>query len=800
MGEDLNALQDAESVRRFSHALVRDVRSLERMLQHHQIETGVRRIGCEQEYFLVDAGGRPAPLALELLELLGDPFTTELALFNLEANLEPVFLAGNGLLRMEEEMDRLLGKVREAAATLGGGVILTGILPTLARSHLTLDNITPRPRYLALNDAVTRARGGKSQQLRIEGADELVVESDSVMLEACNTSCQVHLQLSPEEFPSFYNAAQAVLAPVLAAAANAPLLFGRRLWAETRIALFQQSVDTRRPDLHAREMPPRVRFGDGWVVESVLELFQEDITRFRVLLAGPVEEDSAAVLDQGGIPRLRALQFFNGTVYRWNRPCYGITDGKPHLRIECRALPAGPSVADEMANAAFWIGAVLGVVGELGDIGRRMEFGHARQNFLAASRGGLHASLRWPGRGALPAPTLILEELLPLARKGLESAGVDAAVVERSLGIIEARVRAERTGASWLTDSLEAMTTGSADERLAAITAATARMQKEGRPIHEWPLAAAPGVGDWVGSYRRVEQYMSTRLVTVGEDEQAEMVAWLMNRKGIRHVLVEDAEHQLTGVVSYRSLLRFLAGEEGTKPAECAIGHLIDRDPITVSPETSTLEAIRLIREHEVACLPVVSGGRLVGIVSERDFLPIAFRVLEDALAESPGRPLPGTTDEGANEEAEEGFVLHPRLAADSLPVCDLPLCSVRLMDEARYPWLILIPRRPGIAEMLDLSTRDQERLWEETRLCARVLREREEPDRINIGALGNVVPQLHMHVVARREGDEAWPGPVWGAHPPRRYPEEIAEGRVDGLRKSLRRPGSPGARDTSET
>lgn len=784
MGEDLIPRQDAESIRAFSHALVRDVRSLERMLAAGLFETGVRRIGCEQEFFLVDRGGRPAPLAMELLDILGSPFTTELALFNLEANLDPVLLAGDGLARMEESARDLLVRARKAASSIGGDVVLAGILPTLSRSHLGLDNLTPRPRYRALNDAVVRARGGKSQQLRIEGADELVVESDSVMLEGCNTSCQVHLQLAPGEFPSFYNASQAVLAPVLAAAANAPLLLGRRLWAETRIALFQQSVDTRRADLHAREIPPRVRFGDQWVEESVLELFHEDITRFKVLMAGPVDEDSSAVLDEGGIPRLRALQFFNGTVYRWNRPCYGITDGKPHLRIECRALPAGPSIPDEMANAALWIGAVLGTAAELGDIRHRMDFGHARANFLAAARGGLHASLRWPGRGALPAPDLLLEEIIPLARRGLASAGVDPGVIERGLGVVEARVTARRTGASWFTDSVEAMDTGSMDQRMGALVEALKRLQEEGRPVHEWPLARPPGAGDWGESFRRVEQYMSTKLVTVGEDEQAEMVAWLMNRKAIRHVLVEDAEHRLTGVVSYRSLLRFLAGEEVQKPAESPIGHLINRDLVTVTPETSTVEAIRLIQEHEVACLPVVSGGKLVGIVSDRDFLPIAFRLIEEKLGG--GGPGPGGRTEGVEDGEESGFALHPRLAADTLPVLDLPLCSVRLMDDERYPWLILVPRRAGVAEVLDLSPTDQERLWQETRLCAAVLREQEAPDRINLGALGNVVPQLHMHVVARREGDDAWPGPVWGAHPRRSIPEDVAGARVARLRDGL--------------
>ncbi|HEX9885862.1 MAG TPA: hypothetical protein VGA70_05215, partial [Longimicrobiales bacterium] len=355
MGRDVKPDLTPGAIRTFTKALLRDLQALEQMLRQGMIESGVRRIGLEQEMFLVGEDWRPSPVAVEVLELLGDdaPFTTELARFNLEMNVDPQVLVGPCFRTLEREIGVLLDRVRTAASEVGARVCLTGILPTLAKSDLDMDNITPRHRYFALNEALNRMRGGESYRLRIEGTDELNIEHDSVMLEACNTSCQVHLQVSADEFARFYNVAQVVAAPVLASAVNSPLLFGKRLWAETRIALFQQSIDTRGASIDYREVAPRVRFGEGWVRQTVTELFREDIARFRVLLSAPVEGDSVEALARGEIPGLMALQLHNSTVYRWNRPCYGISDGKPHLRIECRVLPSGPTVRDEVANAAF---------------------------------------------------------------------------------------------------------------------------------------------------------------------------------------------------------------------------------------------------------------------------------------------------------------------------------------------------------------------------------------------------------------------------------------------------------------
>ncbi len=405
---------DAERLRQFTRKLLTDLRAIDRMLEAGAIESGVRRIGAEQELFLVGPRWGAASNNLEILADLADDdhFTTELGRFNLEFNLDPMSWGGGCLSQMEGQLDRLLRRVREAAERHGTQVVMTGILPTLEKADLTLDHMTPKPRYFALNEAMTRLRGG-AYIFHLKGQDELKLTHDSVMLEACNTSFQVHFQTGPEEFARLYNIAQAVAAPVLAAATNSPLLFGKRLWRETRIALFQQSVDTRAPTAHLREQSARVRFGRDWIDDSVMEIFQEDVSRFRVLLAADVEEDPFEVLARGGVPTLQALRLFNGTIYRWNRPCYGISAGRPHLRIENRVLPAGPSLVDEVANAAFWLGLMSAVYEQHHDIRQVLHFDEVNENFVAAARLGLGAHLWWIGHRDVPARELLLEELHP---------------------------------------------------------------------------------------------------------------------------------------------------------------------------------------------------------------------------------------------------------------------------------------------------------------------------------------------------------------------------------------------------
>ncbi|MHC4410669.1 MAG: glutamate-cysteine ligase family protein, partial [Planctomycetota bacterium] len=373
MGDHSTAEQfDEQRHQNFLRALLDDVKALEILLDEGRIESGKRRIGAEQEFFLIDAGTHPAPIASEVLARLDDDsFTTELARFNLETNLPPYPFSGDCLRRLEGDLNERLDRVRAAAQAENGEVLLAGILPTLQLSDLGLDNMAPVPRYALLNASIVKLRGGDFQ-VRIKGIDELFAVHDNVMLESCNTSFQIHFQVSPAEFVPLYNLAQAVTGPVLAAAANSPLLLGHRLWHETRVALFQHSVDHRSSTHQSRGQRARVRFGDRWIQNSVLEIFREDIARFRVVIASDVGENALKVIEQGGIPQLRALCMHNGTVYRWNRPCYGWKDGKAHLRIENRVLPAGPTVIDQVANAAFYYGLMVAFIEQYPDIRKVM--------------------------------------------------------------------------------------------------------------------------------------------------------------------------------------------------------------------------------------------------------------------------------------------------------------------------------------------------------------------------------------------------------------------------------------------
>ncbi|MGA3204092.1 MAG: hypothetical protein ABSF12_16505, partial [Bryobacteraceae bacterium] len=341
MGQHEVSAQDDPQA--FRLALLNDIEALKIMLDGGLIADATRRIGAEQELFLVDSSMRPAPVAGEVLQSLNHPqLTTEMGKFNLELNLTPRAFGGNCLRQMENELTGLIATVRCAAHGFGAEVLLSGTLPTAHQHHLGLDNLTPLPRYLELNRAMTKLRG-PSYPIVIKGIDSLHITHDNVMPEACCTSFQTHFQVSPALFAPVYNLAQMVAAPVLAAAVNSPLLLGQRLWHETRIALFQDSVDERSETNLVRGDPPRVSFGSCWVGESAIEVFREEIARYRVIMTAPMEEDSLAVLAAGGIPELKALRLHNGTVWRWNRPCYGIINGEAHLRIEARALPAGPT-------------------------------------------------------------------------------------------------------------------------------------------------------------------------------------------------------------------------------------------------------------------------------------------------------------------------------------------------------------------------------------------------------------------------------------------------------------------------
>ncbi len=634
---DIQADLPPSEFRAFTKALLTDLRALDHMLEHGMIESGVRRLGAEQELFLVDRGMRPAPVGPEVLAMLPQPpFTTEIARFNLEINLDPMHLRDRCFRDLEDQLNTYIEEVRDAADAFDAEVALMGILPTVGKSDLGRELMTAEDRYVALNEALSRMCGAV-YRLHIQGADELHVEHDSVMLEGATNGTHVHLQVSHEEFPRFYNAAQAIAAPVLAVATNSPILFGRRLWSETRIPLFQQAIDTRGASSHIRVLTPRARFGDRWVEKSILEMFMEDVSRIPALLGRNVREQPFDILGGGGIPQLEALQIYNSTVYRWNRPCYGVTDGAPHIRIENRYLPSGPTVVDEVANMAFWAGAVLGGAEHFGDVDQRLDYGDARDNFVAAARRGLNAGFSWLEGTEFSASDLMLKILLPMANEGLLGAGVAEQDVSRYLGIIEDRVTCKCTGSLWQVASLRNMGTGgTAAERLAALVGASVRLQRTGQPGHSWPRTGLGEAGGWRHNYLKVEQYMTTDLYTVREDELVDLTAFLMDWKHIRQIPVEDEHHHLVGMVNYGTVLRHLAAEQGANGEKSlAVRDIMDPCPPTITPETSTLDAIRFMRERKLTCLPVTKSGALVGIVSVDDFAPIAERLLEERIEDA---------------------------------------------------------------------------------------------------------------------------------------------------------------------
>lgn len=618
-------------IRNFTKSVLRDLEALDQMLERGMLEDDKLRIGAEQEMFLVDSAMCPAPVAMKVLERADDPrLTTEIGLFNLEANLTPLDFAGSCLSTLEGEMNELVGIVRKAAREISSDTVLVGILPTIQESDLVTENLTPLPRYIELNRILSEMQG-HDRIIHIKGLDELSLHQDATFIEFCNTSFQVHLQVGISEYAKYYNWAQAIAAPVLASAVNSPILLNNRLWMETRLALFKHAVDSRSETFQARGQPSRVHFGFDWMPDSIIDSIREDVVRFRNIITRNIGEDSLETLAQGGIPELKAWLMLNGTIWRWNRTCYGVLDGKPGLRIEARYLPSGPTVIDEMANAAMFFGLMMELPNEYGDVRDLISFDDAKENFHSAARYGFKSQIVWFDGKGHAAQKLILKELAPRARKGLARVGIDEADIDRYIGVIEDRARAIRTGAGWMLESLATMDrSAKVNERLRELTCQMMKNQEEGRPIHEWPLATIEEKTDWIDNYRTVERFMSKDLFTVRPEDVVDLAASLMNWKHIRHVPVEDDQGNLVGVVSHRDLLELLAKNRSTE--EVVISDVMQTDLVTISPETATLEALNLMRTKKIGCLPIVKGKKLIGLITAHDFLTVSARLLEERL------------------------------------------------------------------------------------------------------------------------------------------------------------------------
>lgn len=634
MGEKTVSMQRDESLmRQFTKAVLNDLQALEKMIAGGQMEENTLRIGAEQEIFLVDSAMHPAPVVQQVLETAKDErLTTEIARFNIEANLTPLDFTGDCLSKLENELNEVIGIVKKSAREFGTDAVLCGILPTIQQSDLVESNLTPNPRYLELNRILT-ALHGDERLIHIKGLDELRLQLKNTFMEFSNTSFQVHLQVGINDFVRYYNWAQAVTAPVLASAVNSPILLGHRLWHETRLALFQHAVDERSPTHHERNRPARVTFGRDWVRNSILEVFHEDVARFRIILTRALEENSMETLASGKIPHLDAWRMHNGTIWRWNRACYGVMNDKPSLRIEARFLPSGPAVADEMANAAFFLGLMMALPDEFGDVTEKMSFDDVKSNFFSTARFGLKSQIVWLDGESYSAGKLILDELLPRARRGLQMVGIETTDIERYLGILEERVSKEKTGAQWMLDSLAAMDKRAKQNvRMRSLTAAIKANQERGEPLHTWNLAEIPQKSDWIDNYKTVEQFMATDLFTVRPEDVVDLAANLMHWRHVRHVPVEDDEGKLVGIISHRDLLELFAlGKTNGKP-EIVVRDVMKQNPITIAPDTPSLEALNLMREKNIGCLPVVKNEKLVGIITAYDFLTVSAKLFEERL------------------------------------------------------------------------------------------------------------------------------------------------------------------------
>lgn len=594
--------------------LLNDLEALEQMLANGMFANGHIHIGAEQEFCLVNEQWEPSDKALEVLKNLNNPyFTTEIALYNLEVNLDPLLLSGDCFSKMHRQLDHLMSKARTEAAKQNLKVVLTGILPTIDSRHLDTSFMTPIKRYEVLNQTICDLRGN-DLELHIKGVDEINLHHDSILFEGCNTSFQGHLQIEASDFADTYNWAQAIAGPVLSVCANSPSLMGRELWQETRIALFTQSVDSRASTYLLNEHDARVGFGTNWASGSIVDFYRDSIVQFRSLLTTDFETDSLTELQNGNIPKLKALQLHNGTIYKWNRLCYGITEGKPHVRIENRYIPSGPTSTDEMANFMFWTGIMLGRPKKFDNIHKKMDFKDAKGNFYNAARYGSAAQFYWDGK-LVPYKELLLDYFLPMAYRGLYTMNVSPEDAEKYLTVIENRILGEN-GAQWLVRSFRKLKKEyKTSDALHILTASMYENERKGYTIDAWQLASG---NEYIpkADEQTVRHYMNTKIMTAQENDSAELVLKMMQWKQIHHVPIMDMHFNLVGLLTWTDVENHL---QHPKKLRKNVKSTMKTALITTTADTTLKDAKEKMQQHKINCLPVVKGKKLVGIITTKD-------------------------------------------------------------------------------------------------------------------------------------------------------------------------------------
>lgn len=614
--QSVKAIESLSERKEFLYHLLNDVKALDMMIEKDLFEKGIQRIGAEQELCLVDKNFRPSKNALEVLEKIDDEhFTTEMALFNLEINLDPIKLGSNCFSKLEDQLNLLLNKAHRSAKQIEENkILLVGILPTLKKKDLVFENITPHKRYQVLNKILKKIRGN-GFKLRIEGIDELILKHESIIFEACNTSFQVHLQIPLHQIVDKYNWARVISGPMLSIMTNSPMLLGKELWSETRIALFQQSVDLRNQSYLLRGQKPRVSFGNEWLRNSIIEIYKNDIVRYIPILTSNFDENAVKLLQQGKIPQLQALNIHNGTIYKWNRLCYGINEGVPNLRIENRYIPSGPTVKDEIANALFWVGVMQSMPKKYKKVYDKIPFREVKGNFINAARTGINTYFNWFGKG-ISAKRLIKEQLLPLAYEGLIKSKIDEKDISYYLNIIEKRVDAHQTGSVWITNSNRKLCKKlTKDIASATLTSCMYKNQIIGKPVHQWKLANPKQCVDVDLKNIELDEFMTTEIFVVNEDDLVDLVVKIMEWKNIHHIPVVNHKNKITGLITETNL-----NAVDLKKKKLIIAKdIMIKNIITVSSDTSFKDAKDIMIKNKVGCLPVLEYGDLIGMLTKND-------------------------------------------------------------------------------------------------------------------------------------------------------------------------------------
>ena len=614
--QSVKAIKTQKQRKNFVYHLLNDIKALEFMIENDAFEKGIQRVGAEQELCIVDKHYRPSLKALEILEKVNDPhLTTELALFNLEINLDPFEFTKDCFKKLAKQLSELVQKVNAVANEFDDDkIILAGILPTLKKKDLVFKNMTPFERYKTLNNVIRNIRG-KDFKLHIQGVEALILNHESILFEACNTSFQVHFQIDLDNAVDMYNWSQAIAGPMLSVMSNSPMLLSKELWSETRIALFQQSVDLRNKSYLLREQKPRVSFGDAWVKDSILEIFTDDISRHAPLVTADFDEDSLENVKKGIMPKLKALNLHNGTLYKWNRLCYGVHKNIAHLRIENRYIPSGPTIKDEIANSLFWVGVMNGMPEKYKDIWKKMPFIDAKSNFLNAAKTGINTYFNWFGRG-YTTKELVEEVLLPMAKTGLQKANIDADDIAYYLGIIEVRVQNNITGSKWLSRNKRRLSKSISNyETNVLLTYHTYKNQQQNIPVHQWENIEITAT-EISKKYDKLYKVMSSEIFVANQNDLIELVFNIMKWKNIHHVPVVNSENKIVGLITKEQLKAYDFSKAKNK--NIIAKKIMTTDYISLLPETTTEKASKLMSADKT-CVLVIEDEELLGIFTKND-------------------------------------------------------------------------------------------------------------------------------------------------------------------------------------